>query len=161
MKYLALSGKSTDADNWIAWFADDLPAVATGSSRADAVKRLHDMLTDAYSSVKGTVKPHAQSLEDVDAETLEGVEQIQSAWLELGYINPMAPVIFEAMNQAGVGPAEIARRMGISRAAASKLLDPNRTSPYSLDTLERIATALEMRLEMPRFVKSLEAVAAD
>jgi transcriptional regulator with XRE-family HTH domain len=153
MKYLALSGKSTEAENWIAWFADDLPAVATGSSRADAVKRLHDMLTDAYFSVEGRVKPNIERVEDVDAETLEGVEQVETAWLELADLNPMAEAIWSAMNRAGVGPAEIARRMGISRAAASKLLDPNRTSPYSLDTLERIATALGMRLELPRFVK--------
>ena len=161
MQYLALSGKAEDADNWIAWFADDLPAVATGSSREDALRRLHDMLTDAYFSVKGRVKPHAKSLEEIDPETLEGVESVETAWLELGYLNPMAEAIWLAMNRAGVGPAEVARRMGISRAAASKLLDPNRTSAYNLETLERIAKALEMKLEWPRFVVSRELVGTD
>lgn len=158
MKYLALSGKAEDADNWIAWFADDLPAVATGTTRADALRRLDDMLTDAYFGVKGRVRPHAKSLEEIDPETLEGVEDVETSWLELGYLNPMAEAIFLAMNHARVGPAEVGRRMGISRAAASKLLDPNRTSAYNLETLERIAAALEMKLEWPRFVDSRELV---
>jgi DNA-binding Xre family transcriptional regulator len=155
MKYLAISAKVVDADNYVAWFADPLPATATGATRAEALKKLQDMITDAYFCTKATVTPQAQSLDDVESETLEGSEEIETAWLELGYINPVAYTLWEAMNQAQISPSELGRRMNITRAAAHKLLDPNRSSPYSLDTLERIAAALGMQLEPPRFIPSV------
>ena len=41
------------------------------------------------------------------------------------------------------------------------MLDPNRTSAYNLETLERIAAAIEMKLEWPHFVEQRELVGAD
>jgi transcriptional regulator with XRE-family HTH domain/predicted RNase H-like HicB family nuclease len=152
MKYLVISGQAQNADNYVAWFADPLPAVATGKTREAAIAKLQAMHTDAYFGTKGQVLPKAQSLEDVNPEEYEEIDDVQVSWLELGYINPMAYTLWEAMNVARCGPAELARRMGISRAAGYKLLDPNRASPYSLDTLERIAQALGMQLEPPKFV---------
>ena len=73
----------------------------------------------------------------------------------------MAAAIWEAMHRAGVGSAEIARRMGISRATGFKVFDFNRTSAYNLEILERIAAALEMELEWPRLVERREAVTSD
>ncbi|MEZ4333063.1 MAG: helix-turn-helix transcriptional regulator [Myxococcota bacterium] len=54
-----------------------------------------------------------------------------------------------AMERVGIGKAEMARRMGTSRAALERLLDPENGS-IALGTLFRAAAALgsELRVEL-------------
>jgi len=151
MKYLAVIGKIKNS-NYVGFFADPIPALAAGDGREETVQQLTEMLVSAFVGTSRHVKPQAQDLQAVDPQALEGYETVETVWIELGYVNPMAQQIWDAITQAKIRPAELARRMGISRAAVSKLLDPSRSNAYNLDTLERVAAALEMRLEPPRFV---------
>jgi antitoxin HicB len=51
------------------------------------------------------------------------------------------------MNAKGLTKAEMARRMGTSRAALERLLDPDNTS-VTLQTLQSAARAVGSRLEI-------------
>lgn len=53
--------------------------------------------------------------------------------------------IVEAMRREGLSKTDMARRMGTSRAALERLLDPENTS-LTLRTLDRAAAALGRRL---------------
>jgi DNA-binding Xre family transcriptional regulator len=147
-KYLAITAKVSA--NYAAWFADPILAVATGATRAEVIAKLPKLLASAL--MHAPVVPLIQSLAEVDPETLEGASEIESCFVPMPPINPVAQAIDAAMSQNNISQAELARRMDISRAAVWKLVDPMRTAPYNLDTLERIAKALGMHLEPPKFV---------
>jgi transcriptional regulator with XRE-family HTH domain len=53
----------------------------------------------------------------------------------------------QAMQQEGLTKAELARRMGTSRSALNRLLDPGNTS-ITLLTLEKAAKALGQRIRI-------------
>lgn len=160
MQYLAIVAK-TDDSQYTGFFADPIPAIATAESREALIAKLPALLTGAMLGTSRHVKPSAKTVEDADPEALEGYESVEAVWVDLGYINPIAQDIWDAIVKAKIRPAELARRMGISQTAVSKLIDPSRTSPYNLGTLQRIASALGMNLEPPRFVESRELVGAD
>jgi antitoxin HicB len=148
-KYLAITAKFSG--NYAAWFADPILAVATAETREAVTAKLPKLLASAFLHTPA-MKPLAKSLNDIDPDTLEGATDIQTCWVEMPSLNPIAQAIDAAMMQNNVSQAELARKMGISRAAVWKLIDPTRTSPYSLDTLERVAVALGMQLEPPKFI---------
>jgi DNA-binding Xre family transcriptional regulator len=155
-KYLAITAKVVGANNHVAWFADDILGVVTAKTRSDVIAKLPDLLASALLDTAKLIEPKAQSLADVNPDFLEGSEQIETCWVEAPIINPIAQAIFEAMCKNKINSNQLAKRMGISRAAVSKLTNPTRTAPYQLDTLERIAQALDMTLEPPRFIAKLE-----
>lgn len=159
MQYLAIVAKTHD--NYVGFFADPIPAIATAESREALIAKLSELLTSAMLGTSRHVKPSAKTVEDADPRALEGYESVEAVWVDLGYINPIAQDIWDAIVKAKIRPAELARRMGISQTAVSKLIDPSRTSPYNLDTLQRIASALGMNLEPPRFVAVSELVGTD
>jgi DNA-binding Xre family transcriptional regulator len=148
-KYLAITAKVSQ--NYAAWFADPILAVATGATREEVIAKLPKLLASALMHTPA-IEPRIQSLAEVDPESLEGATEIESCFVALTAINPIAQAIDAAMMQNNISQAELARRMDISRAAVWKLVDPMRTAPYNLDTLERIAKALGMQLEPPKFV---------
>lgn len=152
MRYLAIIAK--DQDQYVGFFADPLPAIAAGT-REEVLEQLPEMLLEVKMGTHRHVQPKAQTLADADPMAIEDYESLETTWIECGQINPTAQTIYDAMIGAKVRPAELARRMGITRAAVGKLIDPSRTSSYTLETLERIAEALEMQLEPPRFIPNV------
>ena len=159
MHYLAIVAKTNDT-NYTGFFADPIPAIAAAESREALIAKLPALLTGAMLGTSRHVKPRAKSLEDADPEALEGYESVEAVWVELGYVNPIAQDIWDALVKTKVRPAELARRMGISQTAVGKLIDPSRTESYKLETLQRVAAALGMNLEPPKFVESRTPVAA-
>ena len=133
MQYLAIVAKTDD--HYVGFFADPIPAIATAESREALIAKLPELLTGAMLGTSRHVKPDATKLEDADPEALERYESVEAVWVDLGYVNPIAQDIWDALVKAKIRPAELARRMGISQTAVSKLIDPSRTSPYNLDTL--------------------------
>jgi transcriptional regulator with XRE-family HTH domain len=59
----------------------------------------------------------------------------------------LAHDIKQAMKVKGISPSEMARRMGTSREAVYRLLDPTRTG-VTLDSLQRAASALGLTLNI-------------
>jgi antitoxin HicB len=55
--------------------------------------------------------------------------------------------VVKAMDEQGISKAEMARRMGTSRAHLDKLLDPD-NDKVQLDTVQRAATAVGRRVRL-------------
>jgi antitoxin HicB len=55
--------------------------------------------------------------------------------------------VVKAMDEQGITKAEMARRMGTSRAHLDKLLDPD-NDKVQLDTVQRAATAVGRRVRL-------------
>jgi predicted XRE-type DNA-binding protein len=55
--------------------------------------------------------------------------------------------VVKAMDEQGISKAEMARRMGTSRAHLDKLLDPY-NDKVQLDTVQRAATAVGRRIRL-------------
>jgi predicted XRE-type DNA-binding protein len=55
--------------------------------------------------------------------------------------------VVKAMDEQGISKAEMARRMGTSRAHLDKLLDPG-NDKVQLDTVQRAATAVGRRVRL-------------
>jgi hypothetical protein len=91
-------------------------------------------------------KHHGPTLESFLEEmgTLEETDEWVSKRL-------FAEQLKDAMQRMKVSTSEMARRMGTSRSAVSRLLDPE-SSGVTLDSLIRASAAVGMRLE-PRLVE--------
>jgi plasmid maintenance system antidote protein VapI len=87
-------------------------------------------------------------------QTVEDLVRTDELAIERAKIS-VAETIFCAMRQREVSKAELARRMGKSRAHVTQILrgDAN----FTLDSLVRISTALDSRLEMHLLPNRLSA----
>lgn len=65
----------------------------------------------------------------------------------LGNPNPVSLKLERLLQERGVTHAELARRLGVSRPAVSRLLNPNYDG-HSVPSLRRIAEALGVQLEV-------------
>jgi len=68
-------------------------------------------------------------------------------WLEPATINPVSIALEHLLSEAKISQAEVARRLGVSRAVISRMLDPF-APDYKVSSLERIARAVGKRLEI-------------
>jgi DNA-binding Xre family transcriptional regulator len=150
LKYLAITAKVAGAKNYNAFFADNIAAVATAKTRKAIEAKLPYLLAYCFMG-QPEVTPVAQTLEDVPVEYLEGSKDIQTIWVEPAEFNSISLEIERTMKAVGVTERELAKRLGVSRKVVSKWLDPFSFS-LKLDTLQRIASALGVQLEPPRFV---------
>ena len=62
-------------------------------------------------------------------------------------MNPVSLEIEQALSAAGLSQAELARRIGSSRSAVSRLINPFYWG-HSLDVLRRVADALNAQLQV-------------
>jgi antitoxin HicB len=152
MKYLAITAKVQNANNYVGWFADGFAGFATAKTREGVEAKL-PLLLASYFADNDAPQPRARSLGDVDPELLEGTENVQTLEVEPAPINPVSLEIERALDSAGINQAELARRLGVSRASVSNLLDPFYFG-HSMASLQRVADALGMRLDPPRFKRT-------
>ncbi len=152
MKYLAIIAKVENSSNYAGWFADPITAFATGKTRIEVESKMPRILA-AYLNGMGdqAAPPSAQSLADADPESFEGAEDIKTLWVEPASISAVSLEIERAIKTSGLTQTEVARRSGMHRSAVARLVDPF-YDKHSWDSLQRVATALEARLEPPRFV---------
>lgn len=155
MRYLAITAKVKNANNYVGWFADDIAAVATAKTRAGVKAKLPDLLAVHVANNPDSA-PVIQALEEVPVEELEGSIEIQTVWVEPSQTDPIGVEIERALKEAGVTQAELGKRLGASQGVVSRWINSSGRS-IQLDTLQRIADALGMRLEPPRFVKGKNA----
>ena len=151
MQYLAIIAKVSNADNYIGWFADNFAGFASAKTRVEVEKKLPRLLA-SYFSEQPTRNPIAQSIEDVNPEYLEGSEEIQTLQITSVNFSPVSLEVSRAIKAAGINQSELAKRLGVSRAAVSKLVNPLNRS-HQMETLQRVADALGMHLEPPRFTR--------
>jgi hypothetical protein len=147
VKYLAITANA--GNNYIGWFADNIPALATASSREQVEIKLSrclaSLLAEGVALPQPTTQALAQSLADVDVADLEGASEVESCWIGAAPINAVSLEISAALQQAGLRPADLARQLGVSRASVARLTDPFYWG-HSLASLSRVAQALGAKL---------------
>ena len=137
---------SSGERNWNS-LVPELHCLGTAGSREDMVRLSREAIAIALED-----QPHhaarIQSLDDVDADIraeLDGSEEI--VFLDPAPMNPVSLEIEQALAQAGLSQAELARRIGSSRSAISRLTNPFYWG-HSLEVLRRVARALGSELEV-------------
>lgn len=144
MKYLTIIAPGEA--NWTA-LTPELHCVGTAKTREDVVRQAAEAIALAREGRPDHV-PHVRSLDDiaadVRAELPEGHEVLH---LEPAPMNPVSAEIGRAMARAGLHAAELARRLGTSRSAVSRMLDPFYWG-HSVELLRRVAQALDTDLRV-------------
>jgi hypothetical protein len=155
VKYLAITAKA--GNNYVGWFADNIPALATANSREQVEVKLSRCLASLLSEGVALPQPEtqalAQSLAGVAVTELEGANEVESCWIDAAPINAVSLEITAALQQAGIRPADLARQLGMSRASVARLTDPFYWG-HSLASLQRIAEALKAKLTIKIEIKS-------
>lgn len=125
----------------------ELSCIGTAPTRDDLIRQTREAIALALEDQPDTL-PRIQSAEDLDADLrsdLDGDEEI--LFLAPAEMNPVSLEIEQALGAAGVTQAELARRLGTSRSAVNRLVNPFYWG-HSLDMLRRVAAALEAELEV-------------
>ena len=137
---------SSGERNWNA-VVPELRCIVTAPSREELLRLTRESIAVALEDQPQQVA-RLHSLEELSAELhaeLDGSEEI--LFLALAPMNPVSLEIEQALAQAGFSQAELARRIGSSRSAISRLTNPFYWG-HSLEVLRRVAGALNSELEV-------------
>lgn len=143
---------SSGERNWNA-IVPELHCIVTARNREDLLRLTRESIALALEDQPKS-EPQVRSLEDLDADfrsELEGSEEI--SFFAPAEMNPVSLEIEQAMKAAGLTQAELARRLGTSRSAVNRLVNPFYWG-HSLDMLRRVAAALEAELEVKLTAKA-------
>ncbi|GGK43862.1 hypothetical protein GCM10008955_42050 [Deinococcus malanensis] len=136
---------SAGPNNWNA-LVPDLTCIVTAKTREDLVERARESIALALEDQPR--EPQAQGLQDVDPEIrAELPTDIEVAHLDPAPLNPVSGEIERALGRAGINQSELARRLGTSRSAVSRLVNPFYWG-HSLDILRRVAEAVDADLSV-------------
>ncbi|MBZ9712119.1 helix-turn-helix domain-containing protein [Deinococcus multiflagellatus] len=144
MSYLTIV--SAGERNWQA-LVPELHCIVTASSRDELLRLSRESLAVALEDRTGH-QPVVHQLADVAPEVrreLTGTEEV--LFLDPAPMNPVSLAIQAALDRAGISQAELARRMGTSRSAVHRLLNPFYWG-HSLELLRRVAEALDARVHV-------------
>ncbi|MBB6015157.1 helix-turn-helix domain-containing protein [Deinococcus radiopugnans] len=137
---------SSGERNWNA-LVPELHCIVTAPGHAEVLKLAGESIAVALED-----QPHhvaqIKSLEDLDTDLradLDGSEEI--VFLNPAPMNPVSLEIEHALNNAQVSQAELARRIGSSRSAVNRLVNPFYWG-HSLDVLRRVAAALDAEVQV-------------
>ncbi len=137
---------SSGERNWNA-LVPELHCIVTAGNREDLLRLTQESIALALED-QPEAEPRVRSLEDLEADLrreLDGSEEM--IFLAPAEMNPVSLEIEQALEKAGVSQAELARRLGTSRSAVNRLVNPFYWG-HSLDMLRRVAAALEAELEV-------------
>jgi antitoxin HicB len=131
-------------------FAPDVPgATGVGTTReatlASLAQGLALVLQDL--SERGLTHPQPTKRDALDLSDDDPEEPYELAEVAPAPINPVSLEIERAIDAAGLSEAEVARRMGTSRAAMTRITDPFYWG-QSLNTLNKLAKALNAELSV-------------
>lgn len=147
MTYLAILEKGEH--NYSAFVPDVSGAVGVGATREKTLRSVAEglvlMLHDL--AERGMNAPTPTPREHLDAAVYEAEEPYEIVEVAPTAMNPVSLEIERAIAATGLSEAEVARRMGTSRAAMSRITNPFYFG-HSLNTLRRLAEALGMELEV-------------
>ncbi|MEF2276876.1 helix-turn-helix transcriptional regulator [Deinococcus sp. YIM 134068] len=138
--------------NWSA-LVPELTCLGTAPTRDDLIRLTREAIALALEDQPSAV-PRLRNVNDLDADLrsdLDGSEEI--VFLTPAEMNPVSLEIEHALKTAGVTQAELARRLGTSRSAVNRLVNPFYWG-HSLDMLRRVAAALEAELEVKLTTKA-------
>ena len=144
MSYLTII--SAGPKNWNA-LVPELSCIITGKDREDLLRLSRESIAIALdgTEIQGATITSVDQLDpELRADLPEGYAV---EFLEPTPMNPVSEEIRQALEVTGVSQAELARRLGTSRSAVSRLVNPFYWG-HSLDVLRRVAQALDAALEV-------------
>lgn len=144
MAYLTII--SQGKNNWNA-LTPELNCIGTAKTREALVEQAREAIALALEEGRNQAAT-VTSLEQVDPdirEELDGTEEI--AFLEPAEMNPVSREIEAALERAGINQSELARRLGTSRSAVSRMTNPFYWG-HSMDLLRRVAEVLGLQIEV-------------
>lgn len=132
-----------EGDNYGAFVPDVPGAVGAGDTLEQAVASLAQSLAIQLEDLRerGVEAPAPSSEDRLDPSEFEPEEPYQLVRLAPAPMNPVSLAIEQALKRSGIRKADLARRMGIPRANATRITDPFYWG-HSSDTLRKVAQAL-------------------
>jgi predicted RNase H-like HicB family nuclease len=131
-------------------FAPDIPgAVGLGDSREEALASVAQSLALQLLDLaeRGLEPPPPSDPAALELSAFEPEEPFEIVVIEPAPTNPVSLEIERAIRETGLSEADVARRMGTSRAAMTRITDPFYWG-HSLRTLTKLAKALDAELEI-------------
>lgn len=125
----------------------ELSCIGTAPTRDHLIHQTREAIALALED-QPEHRPRLRGRDDLGADLLadlDGHEEL--LFLPPAEMNPVSLEIEQALAAAGITQAELARRLGTSRSAVSRLVNPFYWG-HSLDMLRRVARALEAELEV-------------
>lgn len=144
MAYLTIIGKTETG--W-ATLTPELTCIGTAKTREAAVEQAREAITLALGNDPAQAAT-ITALEQVDAEIRSEMgSEDEVIFLDPAPVNPISLEIAEALKSTGISQAELARRIGTSRSAVSRMVNPFYWG-HSMDLLRRVAEALGLQIEV-------------
>lgn len=126
-----------------------VPELETVMANADTLEELLSLVSEgiALHLLEETVPslPRLRTLADVPPGMLEGFKEPQAHLVAPAPLNPVSLEVERAFEQSGLSQSELARRLGTSRAAVARLMDPFYWG-HSFPMLRRVAEVLGAKL---------------
>ena len=147
MKYVAVLER---APTNYGGFVPDVPgATGIADTREATLRSLAEGLALAIQDLteRGLPIPPPSDRADLNIDEHEPEESYEIVTVSPAPMNPVSMEIERVMDTAGITQAELARRMGVSRSVASRIIDPFYFG-HSVKTLRRVADALGFELEV-------------
>lgn len=137
---------SSGERNWNA-LVPELHCIVTAPNREELLKLTSESIAVALEDIPITTPKilSAKQLSPGLKAELDGSEEI--VFLEPAPMNPVSLEIEQTLNASGVSQAELARRIGSSRSAVNRLVNPFYWG-HSLDVLRRVAEALDAEVQV-------------
>ncbi|MDQ3458996.1 MAG: type II toxin-antitoxin system HicB family antitoxin [Deinococcota bacterium] len=132
-----------------AGFFPDIPGVATAKTKEELKERMAEVLALTLDELRASAAaiPAPTPLDKLDVSEYEPEEPFEIAEVEPAPMNPVSLEIERAIRAAGLSESEVARRIGTSRAAMTRITNPFYWG-HSLSTLHKLADALGAQLEV-------------
>jgi antitoxin HicB len=141
MKYLAIIEKT--ATGYSGFVPDLDTAVLAAFPTLEKVQTALSEGLSLYAQEENLPKPKYKKLEDVPE--LEDFTDLETIWVEPAPINPVSLEIAKTLKTQNLRPADLAKRLGVSRANVVRIVDPFYFG-HSLALLNRVAEALGRKL---------------
>lgn len=144
MAYLTII--SQGENNWCA-LTPELSCIGTAKTRETLIEHAREAIALALED-RPHQTPTITSVEQLDPDTRADMDaSAEVLYLEPAAMNPVSLEIEAALEGAGISQAELARRLGTSRSAVSRMVNPFYWG-HSMDLLRRVAQVLGMKVEI-------------
>lgn len=121
---------------------------------ADTLEEIRDLISEGIAlyldAAPDAPKPRARTLDDLKIDLTE-FENPTGELIAPAIMNPVSLEIDRAIQTRNISRRELARRLEVGNAAVQRMIDPFYWG-HSMAVLRRVAAALEMHLEPPKFI---------
>lgn len=150
MAYLTIISEAPN--NWTA-LTPELSCIGTAKTKEALLRQASEAIALALEDDQQRAA-RITSLEQLDADIrAELPAGHEFVFLEPAPLNPVSAQIEQALKVAGINQSELARRLGTTRSAVSRMVNPFYWG-HNVDTLRRVAEVLNATLRVEITVKA-------